>query len=68
MATWLFIGTVFGFVLLLAAITRRRSTHLVAADQFAEHDEARRRADLVATDAARIADARMPPFHGGSAI
>jgi hypothetical protein len=68
MALWLFIGTVFGAVLLLAYWRGRSRTGLTHDDQGADLSEHNRRADALAADAARLADARAPPFRGGGLI
>ncbi|HRD75909.1 MAG TPA: hypothetical protein PK264_08220 [Hyphomicrobiaceae bacterium] len=68
MAIWLFIGIVFAAVLLLALValwTDHNRTTSTLGDQSADATEQRRRADVVAADAARTADARLPPHQGG---
>jgi hypothetical protein len=67
-ATWLFIGLIFGVMLPLALLCGRSRSGLVRDRQGVEPDEDRRRTDAVAADAARMAGARMPPFQGGYPI
>ena len=64
MTIWLFIGIVFVAML---AIWLAWSLYGIARapDRSVDPDERRRRADLIAADAARQADARMPPYQGG---
>jgi hypothetical protein len=46
----------------------RGRTVLTRDDEGVDPEEHRRRADVVAADAARMADARTPPFQGGYPI
>jgi hypothetical protein len=68
MALWLFIGTVVCAIALMVFccslgrfVARRR-------DYIFDPTQDRAQADLMAADAARMADARTPPFHGGYPI
>ena len=64
MTIWLFIGIV--FVAMLAIWLAWSLCRIARApDLSPDPDERRRRADLIAADAARQADARMPPYQGG---
>jgi hypothetical protein len=65
MATWLFIGTIFGAMIVLAVLLGRSRGVLERDGQGSDPAEDRRRNDVVAADAARMADARTPPFQGG---
>jgi hypothetical protein len=65
MATWLFIGTIFGVALLLAFFCGRSRNVQGRDDQCGEPAEGCRRVDVAAADASRMADARTPPFQGG---
>ena len=65
MALWLFIGVVFGAVLLLALWRGRSRTTSTLDDQSPDPNEHRRGADVLAVDAARAADARIAPNPGG---
>jgi hypothetical protein len=65
MALWLFIGVVFSAVLLLAIWRGRSRTTSTLDDQSADPNEHRRRADVLASDAARAADSRIAPNPGG---
>ena len=67
-ATWLFIGTIFGAMLVLACVCGRSRSGLVRDCDIVVDNDDRRRLDAVAADAARMADARMPPFQGGYPI
>jgi hypothetical protein len=68
MATRLFIGIVLGVVLVLAFLSGRGRKVLSLDEQGPHHDEQRRRADVVAADAARMAEAKTPPYQGGYPI
>ncbi len=68
MATWLFIGTIFATMLVFAFLLGRRRVASDRADARIAHSEHRRRSDAAAADAARQADARLPPFQGGHPI
>ncbi len=61
MTIWLFLGTIFGATILLAFFFGRSRKGLVEDCEGVEPDEVRRRADAVGADAARMADARVPP-------
>ena len=65
MATWHFIGIVLGVMIILAYALGRSRSVLGGDGQPIDPDEARRRKDAVAADAARTAEARLPPFQGG---
>ncbi len=65
MSTWLFIGTIFSVVLLAAFFCGRSRNVQARDDQGGEPAEGRRRVDVAAADASRMADARTPPFQGG---
>ena len=66
MATWLFIGTIFGTMIVLAFLFGRSRNALGRDGQRSDPAEDRRRIDVLATDEARKADARAPPFQGSS--
>ena len=65
MALWLFIGVVFGAMLLLALWRGRSRTTSTLDDQSPDPNEHKRGADVLAADAARAADARIAPNPGG---
>jgi hypothetical protein len=65
MDLWLFIGAVFGAVLLLALWLGRSRTTSALDDQSCDPHEPRRAADVAAANAAREADARIAPNPGG---
>ena len=66
MTIWLFLGLIFGATILLAFFFGRSRKGLVVDGEGVEPDEVRRRADSVAADAARMADARVSPsLQGG---
>ena len=65
MGTWLFIGVVFAAVLGLALLCGRSRARATPPEQDSGPGERIRQADAMAADAARMADARMPPFQGG---
>jgi len=64
-ATWLFIGIIFGAMIVLAFSLGRRLSVVGRDGHGIDPGEDRRRNDAVAADAARMADARTPPFQGG---
>lgn len=63
-STWLFIGTIFGAMLVLVILFGRKRNVLGCNGRGVDPEEDRRRKDVVAADAARMADARTPPFQG----
>ena len=65
MQTWLFIGTIFGVMIVLAFFLGRYRNVAECDGQRNDPGEDRRRKDVVAADAARIADARAYPHQGG---
>jgi hypothetical protein len=68
MGIWLFIGVFLSALLLMvicsggSRFVKRRGDHEL------DPTEHRRRVDISAADAARMADARTPPFQGGGTI
>ena len=62
MALWLFIGVVFGAMLLLELWRGRSRTTSTLDDQSPDPNEHKRRADVLSADAARAADARIARF------
>jgi hypothetical protein len=64
MTTWHFVGIIVGVVALLW-LGRSLYSTAKTPDVGTDPGEDRRRADLTAAEAARQADARMPPFQGG---
>jgi len=65
MKIWLLIGTVFGAAVLLAIWRGRSRVAVTGDDHGVDPSESRRQADVVAGDAARMADAKIPPLRGG---
>lgn len=68
MATWLFIGTIFGAMIVLAFCLGRKRSVVGRDGQGIDPGEDRRRNDVLAADAARMAEARTPPLQGGYPI
>jgi hypothetical protein len=65
MMTWLFIGTIFGAMSVLALVLGRSRSVLRRNSHGVDREEDRRRKDVMAEDSERIADARTPPYQGG---
>lgn len=65
MSNWLFIGTIFGAMIVLAPLLGRLRSILRHDGSGTDPAEDRRRKDMVAADATRMADARTPPYQGG---